>query len=103
MTGPVWPLVDFGVSFGTTTLLFAMIYKILPDVNIGWRDVWLALGLVPCGLVILLWAIVGPWEYIFISLVPLGLLALVAVGFQVVQHQRGDQFDLLRRDPDGLR
>ena len=41
MTGPVWPLVDFGVSFGTTTLLFAMIYKILPDVNIGWRDVWL--------------------------------------------------------------
>ena len=41
MAGPVWPLVDFGVSFGTTTLLFAMIYKILPDVNIGWRDVWL--------------------------------------------------------------
>jgi hypothetical protein len=45
----------------------------------GWRDVWLALGLVPCGLVILLWALVGPWDYLFVSLVPLGLLALVAV------------------------
>jgi membrane protein len=29
------------VSFGVITLLFAMIYKILPDVEIGWSDVWL--------------------------------------------------------------
>lgn len=28
------------ISFGIITLLFAMIYKILPDVEIEWRDVW---------------------------------------------------------------
>jgi membrane protein len=33
--------VDFGVSFGVTTLLFAAIFKILPDVDIEWNDVWL--------------------------------------------------------------
>ncbi|GAB62220.1 ribonuclease [Candidatus Jettenia caeni] len=33
--------VNFIVSFGITTLLFAMIYKILPDVKIAWSDVWL--------------------------------------------------------------
>jgi membrane protein len=27
-------------SFLTVTLLFAMIYKVLPDVRIDWRDVW---------------------------------------------------------------
>jgi membrane protein len=40
-TASVWPLVDFGVSFALTTLLFAAIFKILPDVDIGWSDVWL--------------------------------------------------------------
>ena len=29
------------VSFVVVTLLFAMIFKILPDVNIQWRDVWI--------------------------------------------------------------
>jgi membrane protein len=28
------------VSFAVITLLFAMIYKVLPDVKIAWRDVW---------------------------------------------------------------
>ena len=28
------------ISFGIITLLFAMIYKILPDVDIEWRTVW---------------------------------------------------------------
>jgi len=41
ITGPVWPVADFALSFGTTTLLFAMMFKILPDVDIEWRDVWL--------------------------------------------------------------
>jgi membrane protein len=41
MTGPIWPFVDFGTSFAITTMLFAMIFKILPDVHIAWRDVWL--------------------------------------------------------------
>jgi membrane protein len=33
-------LADFGLSFGLVTLLFACIFKILPDVHIPWRDVW---------------------------------------------------------------
>lgn len=37
----LWQLVNLGVSFGFTTLLFAAIYKILPDVDLLWRDVWL--------------------------------------------------------------
>ena len=31
---------NFAVSFGTFTLLFAMIYKIVPRARISWRDVW---------------------------------------------------------------
>jgi membrane protein len=31
---------NFVVSFGFTTVLFAMIFKILPDVDIEWRDVF---------------------------------------------------------------
>ena len=34
-------VVNFAISFGVTTVLFAMIYKIMPRVNIAWRDVWL--------------------------------------------------------------
>lgn len=33
-------VLNFVISFGVITLLFAMIFKILPDVTIGWRDVW---------------------------------------------------------------
>ena len=36
----VWRLADFGLSFGLATLLFASIFKILPDVRIPWGDVW---------------------------------------------------------------
>lgn len=36
----VWPAVNFIFSFGVITLLFAMIYKLLPDVKIAWSDVW---------------------------------------------------------------
>ena len=32
---------DFVVSFGVTTLLFALIFKVLPDVTVQWRDVWI--------------------------------------------------------------
>ena len=31
---------NFAVSFGIFTLLFAMIYKIMPRASISWRDVW---------------------------------------------------------------
>lgn len=33
-------LLNFVVSFGITTLLFALIFKFLPDVLITWSDVW---------------------------------------------------------------
>ena len=40
--GRWWGLhvIDVLVSFALTTLLFAMIYKIMPRVRIAWRDVW---------------------------------------------------------------
>ena len=37
----LWQGVNFVVSFGVITLLFAMIFKLLPDVKIAWRDVWI--------------------------------------------------------------
>jgi membrane protein len=36
----VWQGVNSLISFGVTALLFAMIYKAVPDVKIQWRDVW---------------------------------------------------------------
>jgi membrane protein len=39
--GIVGQVVNFLVSFIVITLLFAMIYKFLPDVKIAWRDVWI--------------------------------------------------------------
>lgn len=38
---PVFSLLNASVSFGFTILLFAAIYKILPDAKVRWRDVWL--------------------------------------------------------------
>ncbi len=34
-------LVNFGLSFGMVTVLFAAIYKVLPDRSIEWYDVWI--------------------------------------------------------------
>ena len=36
----LWQLVNFALSFGFISLLFALIYKYLPDVKIRWQDVW---------------------------------------------------------------
>ncbi len=36
----LWQLVNFILSFVITTLLFGLIYKVLPDVKIAWSDVW---------------------------------------------------------------
>jgi len=41
----LWTLVNIVVSFGVITVLFAMIFKILPDVNVPWRDVWMGAAL----------------------------------------------------------
>src|SRR4051812_29935722 len=40
--GDWWGLhvLDVGLSFALTTVLFAMIYKVIPRVPIAWRDVW---------------------------------------------------------------
>jgi membrane protein len=38
-------LLDIIVSFGFVTLLFAMIYKFVPDVQIQWKDVWIGAAL----------------------------------------------------------
>jgi membrane protein len=34
-------VINFLVSFGFTALLFTLIYKVLPDVTVGWKDVWI--------------------------------------------------------------
>lgn len=36
----LWHVLNAFGSFVVITVLFAMIYKILPDVNISWEDVW---------------------------------------------------------------
>lgn len=33
-------IISLVLSFGMVTLLFAVIYKVLPDAKIAWRDVW---------------------------------------------------------------
>jgi membrane protein len=33
-------IMNIVISLGVTTVLFAMIYKILPDVKLAWKDVW---------------------------------------------------------------
>ena len=38
-------LVNFIFSFVVTTLLFGLIYKVLPDVKIAWSDVWIGAAL----------------------------------------------------------
>ncbi len=35
-----WWLLDLAASLAVTTLLFALVYKIVPRVRIRWRDVW---------------------------------------------------------------
>ncbi len=35
----LWQGLNFAASFGLVTLLFGAIFKILPDVKLGWRDV----------------------------------------------------------------
>ncbi len=37
----IWKAVNTSVSFAILTLLFAMLYKLLPDTTIHWRDTWL--------------------------------------------------------------
>ena len=36
-----WQLINFLLSIAVITLLFALIFKYLPDVRVAWRDVWI--------------------------------------------------------------
>jgi membrane protein len=45
----LWEALNVIVSLGVITLLFALIYKVLPDVKLGWREVWVG-ALVTAGL-----------------------------------------------------
>jgi membrane protein len=37
----VWQGMNLLISFAVITVLFAMMYKILPDTHVAWKDVWL--------------------------------------------------------------
>jgi membrane protein len=37
----LWQVVNFVISFVVIALLFSAMYKVLPDVEIAWRDVWI--------------------------------------------------------------
>jgi membrane protein len=36
----LWQVLNFGISLGVVTALFALMFKTLPDAHIKWRDVW---------------------------------------------------------------
>ena len=44
LLGQLLPPLNFLLSLFLTAALFAMIYKILPDAKMDWRDVWLGAG-----------------------------------------------------------
>ncbi|NJL79208.1 MAG: YihY/virulence factor BrkB family protein [Richelia sp. SL_2_1] len=37
----LWQIANFIISFAVITLLFALIYKVMPDAKIAWNDVWI--------------------------------------------------------------
>lgn len=37
----MWQVLNFVISIGVFTVLFALIFKVVPDVKIGWSDVWI--------------------------------------------------------------
>ena len=49
---PLWWAVTFAVSWAFLTLAIALVYRILPDAKIAWRDVWVGAG--SSGLLLLL-------------------------------------------------
>ncbi|MES2708670.1 MAG: YihY/virulence factor BrkB family protein [Verrucomicrobiota bacterium] len=36
-----WSMAALGIAMATETILFAIIFKVLPDIKFPWRDVWL--------------------------------------------------------------
>ncbi|MER3553461.1 MAG: ribonuclease BN [Meiothermus sp.] len=39
-TGWVWRILEFILTTGIITAMFALIYKFLPDTKVAWKDVW---------------------------------------------------------------
>ncbi len=48
----IFHILDFTLSFGIITVLFALMFKILPDAKIKWRNVWI--GAISTGLLFLI-------------------------------------------------
>ncbi len=44
----IWGAVSFVISFGLVTVLFALIFKVLPDVQVKWRNVWIGAAVTAC-------------------------------------------------------
>ncbi len=44
LLGRLLPLLDVALSLAVVSALFALVYKVLPDVHLRWRDVWLGAG-----------------------------------------------------------
>jgi membrane protein len=44
MPGPIWHCADIVASVAIMTVLFAVIFKLLPNVILRWRDVWPGAG-----------------------------------------------------------
>lgn len=40
-----WQVVNVVASLGVITVLFAMLYRFLPDTEVPWRDVWIGAGI----------------------------------------------------------
>lgn len=38
--GPVWAVINYAVQIGVIALVFALLFKYLPDTKVEWRDVW---------------------------------------------------------------
>jgi len=41
----IWQIVNFLLGFAISTVLFGLIFKVLPDVKITWSDVWIGAAL----------------------------------------------------------
>jgi membrane protein len=37
----LWHVVNFGISLAIITVLFGLIFKVVPDVKVAWRQIWL--------------------------------------------------------------
>jgi membrane protein len=44
LSGPLLEIINTVISLGVITLLFAAIFKVMPDAKIAWRSVWVGAG-----------------------------------------------------------